>query len=196
MKDSIQLIVGLGNPGAQYHQTRHNAGFDYVDELARQHQGQWKQDTKYQAETCSVLISGRKVWLMKPLTFMNRSGQSVGAFANFFKIPANEILVAHDELDIPPGQARFKLGGGHGGHNGLRDIIARLANNRNFYRLRLGIGHPGHASEVSNYVLSKGRPEEHISLERAIDGAIETTALAVQGDWAKAMNQLHSLKAE
>lgn len=196
MKDPIKLIVGLGNPGAQYHQTRHNAGFEYVDELARQYHGQWKHDGKYQADICSILISGQKIWLLKPMGYMNRSGQAVGAFANFYKIPANEILVAHDELDIPPGSARFKLGGGHGGHNGLRDIIARLANNRNFYRLRLGIGHPGHASEVTNYVLSKGRPEERISLERAIDCAIETTALATQGDWAKAMNQLHSFKAE
>lgn len=196
MKDSIQLIVGLGNPGAQYDQTRHNAGFDYVDALADQFGGQWKHESKYQADICSIVLEGQKVWLIKPLTYMNRSGQSVGTFANFFKIPANEILVAHDELDIPPGNARFKLGGGHGGHNGLRDIIARLANNKGFYRLRLGIGHPGHASEVSNYVLSKGRPEERISLERAIDAATENTALAVQGDWAKAMNKLHSFKAE
>ena len=196
MKDSIQLIVGLGNPGAQYDQTRHNAGFDYVDALADRYHGQWKTETKYQADIASIQLAGQKVWLMKPMTFMNRSGQSVGAFAHFFKIPANEILVAHDELDIPAGSARFKLGGGHGGHNGLRDIIARLANNKGFYRLRLGIGHPGHASEVTNYVLSKGRPEERISLERAIDAATESTSLAIQGDWAKAMNTLHSFKAE
>jgi PTH1 family peptidyl-tRNA hydrolase len=196
MKDQIQLIVGLGNPGAQYDGTRHNAGFDYVDELANKHRGIWKSDSKYQAETCSIVIDGQKVWLLKPMTFMNRSGQSVGAFANFFKIPVNEILVAHDELDIPPGNARFKQGGGHGGHNGLRDIIAALGNNKNFYRLRLGIGHPGNARDVADYVLSKGKPEDRISLERAIDCALENTALAIEGQWSKAMNKLHSFKAE
>lgn len=196
MKDQIQLIVGLGNPGAQYDGTRHNAGFDYVDELASKHRGIWKSDAKYQAETSSILIDGQKVWLLKPMTFMNRSGQSVGAFANFFKIPANEILVAHDELDIPPGNARFKQGGGHGGHNGLRDIISALGNNKDFYRLRLGIGHPGNARDVADYVLSKGKPEDRISLERAIDCALENTALAIDGQWSKAMNKLHSFKAE
>lgn len=196
MKDIIQLIVGLGNPGAQYDQTRHNAGFDYVDEIARKHNANWKTDSKYQADITSVHIDGQKIWLIKPLTFMNRSGQSVGAFANFYKIPANEILVAHDELDIPPGNARFKKGGGHGGHNGLRDIISALANNKDFYRLRLGIGHPGNAKDVAGYVLTKGRPEERISLERAIDCALDNTPLAIAGEWAKAMNRLHSFKAE
>jgi PTH1 family peptidyl-tRNA hydrolase len=196
MKDAIRFIVGLGNPGAQYENTRHNAGFDYVDELARHYNAAWKIDSKYKAETCSISLKGEKIWLMKPQTFMNLSGQSVSAFANFFKIPIDNILVAHDELDIAPGTARFKKGGGHGGHNGLRDIIARMGNNKDFYRLRLGIGHPGNAKEVANYVLHKGRPEERISLERAIDCALDNTPLAVSGEWAKAMNQLHSFKAE
>ncbi|WP_196157482.1 aminoacyl-tRNA hydrolase [Reinekea sp. G2M2-21] len=196
MKDVIRFIVGLGNPGPQYDQTRHNAGFDYVDALARQHNGSWKTDTKYQAETCSITLSGEKIWLMKPMTFMNRSGQSVASFANFFKIPAENILVAHDELDIAPGSARFKKGGGHGGHNGLRDIIACLGNNKEFYRLRLGIGHPGNARDVANYVLSKGPVEDRVCLERAIDCALNNTSQAIDGQWSKAMNNLHSFKAE
>ncbi len=196
MKDAINLIVGLGNPGAQYEATRHNAGFEYVDALARECGANWKLETKYQAEICKVSLAGQTIWLMKPMTYMNRSGQSVGAFAQFFKIPPEQILVAHDELDLPPGVARFKLGGGHGGHNGLRDIIARLANNRNFYRLRLGIGHPGSAAEVVNYVLSKAHPDDRIRLDRAIEAAIDHTPRVVVGEWQKAMNLLHQFKAE
>ena len=196
MKDVIRFIVGLGNPGPQYDQTRHNAGFEFVNQLVRQHAGTWKNDSKYQAETCQLTIDGEKIALMKPMTFMNRSGQSVGAYAQFFKIPVEQILIAHDELDIAPGNARFKKGGGHGGHNGLRDIIACLGNNREFYRLRLGIGHPGSARDVANYVLQLARVEERFSLERAIDCALEQLPLALSGDWAKAMNQLHSFKAE
>ncbi|MDN3648859.1 aminoacyl-tRNA hydrolase [Reinekea marina] len=196
MKDSIQLVVGLGNPGAQYENTRHNAGFDYIDALARKYGGSWKFESKYGAEICSVLINANKIWLIKPMSFMNRSGQAVGAFSNFYKIPVENILVAHDELDIEPGTARFKQGGGHGGHNGLRDIIAALANNRNFYRLRLGIGHPGHAKEVADFVLSKAPVDDRISLERAYDCAIEQTELAFAGNWSKAMNNLHSFKPE
>ena len=196
MKDTIRLIVGLGNPGAQYDQTRHNAGFDYVDALAASCHGSWKSEAKYKAEVCQILLNNEKIWLLKPLTFMNRSGQSVAPFARFYNITVSNILVAHDELDIAPGTARFKQGGGHGGHNGLRDLIAQLGNNKDFYRLRLGIGHPGSAREVANYVLTKAHPEQRISLSRAIDCALENTPLAVAGDWAKAMNQLHSFKAE
>jgi PTH1 family peptidyl-tRNA hydrolase len=195
MNDPISMIVGLGNPGSQYDHTRHNAGFEFIDELARTVGGQWKLDTRYQALSTKVNIADSDVWLLKPMTFMNRSGQSVAAMAQFYKIPTEHILVAHDELDLPAGVARFKQGGGHGGHNGLRDIIARLAKNRNFYRLRLGIGHPGSASEVVNYVLSKAHPDERISLARAIDAAVEQTALYVPGHWQKAMNKLHQFKA-
>lgn len=196
MTDALKLIVGLGNPGAQYDRTRHNAGFDYIDELLAKVGGQWQLDSKYQAQTAKVNLGGRTLWLMKPLTFMNRSGQSVATFANFYKIDARQILVAHDELDLPPGVARFKLGGGHGGHNGLRDIIARLGNIKDFYRLRLGIGHPGSAPEVVNYVLSKAHPDDQIRLARAIDAAIAETDKVVAGDWQKAMNQLHQFQAD
>jgi len=196
MKDVIRFIIGLGNPGTQYDQTRHNAGFEYVDQLARKHGASWKSESKYNADICHISMDGEKIWLMKPMTFMNRSGQSVGSFAQFYKIPVDHILVAHDELDINPGNARFKKGGGHGGHNGLRDIIASMGNNKDFYRLRLGIGHPGNARDVANFVLHKARPEERISLERAIDCALDQTPIAVSGEWAKAMNHLHSFKAE
>lgn len=195
MNDSIQLIVGLGNPGNAYQDTRHNAGFWYVDRLASQYHGTWKTESKYQAETASINIGGQKIWLLKPLTFMNRSGQSVGALAHFYKIPSSAILVAHDELDLAPGTARFKKDGGHGGHNGLRDIISALSNDRGFYRLRLGIGHPGHARQVADYVLSKASQIDQISIERAIERAVEHTEQAVVGTWAKAMNNLHSFKA-
>lgn len=193
---ALKLIVGLGNPGAQYDRTRHNAGFDYVDELAAQLGVSWQLDSKYQAEMAKVNLGGANVWLMKPMTFMNRSGQSVAAFANFYKFTPEQILVAHDELDLPAGVARFKLGGGHGGHNGLRDIIARLGNVKDFYRLRLGIGHPGSSAEVVNYVLSKAHPDDQIRLARAIDAAIAETPKVASGDWQKAMNLLHQFQAD
>lgn len=196
MNDPIEMIVGLGNPGTQYDHTRHNAGFEYIDALAETVGAHWKPDNKYQAMTARASLAGTEVWLIKPMTFMNRSGQSVAALAQFYKIPPEHILVAHDELDLPAGVARFKQGGGHGGHNGLRDIIACLANNRNFYRLRLGIGHPGSAREVVSYVLSKAHPDERISLARAVDAAVDQTPLCIAGHWQKAMNQLHQFRAD
>ncbi len=196
MNDPIEMIVGLGNPGTQYDHTRHNAGFEYIDALAETAGAHWKPDNKYQAMTARASLAGAEVWLIKPMTFMNRSGQSVAAMAQFYKIPPEHILVAHDELDLPAGVARFKQGGGHGGHNGLRDIIACLANNRNFYRLRLGIGHPGSAREVVNYVLSRAHPDERISLARAVDAAVDQTPLCTAGHWQKAMNQLHQFRAD
>lgn len=195
MNDPISLIVGLGNPGPQYDGTRHNAGFDYINELARRGGGHWKSESKYQADTSRGTYNGQSVWLLKPMGFMNRSGRSVAAFAQFFKIPPENILVAHDELDLPPGVARLKRGGGHGGHNGLRDIIACLGNNRDFYRLRLGIGHPGSARDVVDYVLSKAHPDDRIGLDRAIEAAIEQTDRIIAGEWQKAMNELHQFKA-
>lgn len=190
MSKAILLIVGLGNPGTQYNQTRHNAGFWYVDELARHFNGQFKLDKKYNAEICHIIINGEKVTLLKPQTFMNVSGQPVASFANFFKISADQILVAHDELDFEPGKIKLKLGGGHGGHNGLRDIIARLGN-KNFLRLRIGIGHPGHSSQVSNYVLGKPSPDDRISIINSIDSAINVTKDIVIGDIQNAMQNLH-----
>ncbi|MBY4675688.1 aminoacyl-tRNA hydrolase [Marinobacterium arenosum] len=195
MKDRIQLIVGLGNPGDKYAHTRHNAGAEFVEQLAARQLVTLQADKKYHGLYGKVQLDGQQVHLLIPTTFMNLSGQSVASLANFYKIPPEAILVAHDELDLPPGVARFKLGGGHGGHNGLRDIISKLGNNKNFYRLRLGIGHPGHSSQVSNFVLSKAPGSEREKTQAAIDEALYQLKDAINGDWAKAMNQLHSFKA-
>lgn len=192
MDTPLQLIVGLGNPGAEYDRTRHNAGADFVTELA------WRQgvtltpENKFHGLTGRIRLDGQDLRLLIPTTFMNRSGQAIGAMAQFFKIPVEAILVAHDELDLPPGTARLKHSGGHGGHNGLRDTIKALGNNKDFNRLRLGIGHPGAASQVVGYVLKKAPTSEQQQLHEAIDRSIEVLPLAARGDWAKAMNQLHT----
>lgn len=192
MTDKIQLIVGLGNPGTQYENTRHNAGEDFVRELARAHGGHWQEDKKYFGLVSNITINARPVRLLIPTTFMNRSGQAVGALANFFKIPAEQILVVHDELDLPPGTAKLKKGGGHGGHNGLKDIISHLANNNNFCRLRIGIGHPGSAKLVADYVLKKAAPDDYAAIENSIMRAINVMPDAVSGQWQRAMLNLHS----
>ena len=194
MNDKIQLIVGLGNPGAQYANTRHNAGAEFVEQLAARQIISLQADKKFHGLYGKTVINGQTVHLLIPTTFMNLSGQAVSALANFYKIPAENILVAHDELDLPPGTARFKLGGGHGGHNGLRDIISKLGNNKGFYRLRLGIGHPGYASAVAGFVLTKAPISERDKTQTAIDEALFQLPAAIQGDWHKAMNKLHSIK--
>ena len=192
---NIKLIVGLANPGEKYVQTRHNAGAWYVQELARICGATLIADSKYYGLTARVNLHGKDVRLLIPSTFMNLSGKSVGALANFFRIQADEILVAHDELDMPPGVAKFKLGGGHGGHNGLKDIIASLGNDKGFYRLRIGIGHPGDRNQVSNYVLGKAPAVEQTQIETVLDEAVRSTELLFTEDMAKAMNRLHSFKA-
>lgn len=192
MKDSIELIVGLGNPGQQYAQTRHNAGAELVEQLAAHQHTPLKTESRFHGRYGKCTINGRPVHLLIPSTFMNLSGKAVAALAGFYKIDPAAILVVHDELDLPPGQARLKLGGGHGGHNGLRDIIVRLGNCRDFYRLRVGIGHPGHASQVAAFVLGKAPATERDLTQSAIDEALRHLPLAIDGDWARAMNQLHS----
>ena len=192
---AVQLIVGLGNPGQEYDQTRHNAGAFFVERLAQREKVSLTTDKKYFGLTGKFNHQGRDIRLLVPTTFMNRSGQAVAALANFFRIPPEAILVAHDELDMPPGVAKLKLGGGHGGHNGLRDIIAQLGNNNGFYRLRLGIGHPGHSSMVSGFVLSRAPRSEQDLLDASIDNALSALPEMLAGDWSKAMHKLHSLKA-
>ena len=192
---AVQLIVGLGNPGPEYDQTRHNAGALFVERLADSQRINLSLDKKYFGLAGKFSHQGRDVRLLIPTTFMNRSGQAVAALANFFRIPPEAILVAHDELDMPPGVAKLKLGGGHGGHNGLRDIIAQLGNQNNFYRLRLGIGHPGHSSMVSNFVLGRAPRSEQELLDTSIDFALGTLPEILAGDWSKAMHKLHSQKA-
>jgi PTH1 family peptidyl-tRNA hydrolase len=188
---AVQLIVGLGNPGPEYDQTRHNAGFWFVDALARVRGGGFRLENKFHGETARLSLEGKEVRLLKPLTFMNRSGQSVGALARFFRIPPDQILVVHDDLDLAPGTARLKRGGGHGGHNGLRDITSALGGN-GFLRLRLGIGHPGQREQVVGYVLKKAPSEEQSAIEEAIDRSLAVISLLVNDQWERAMNQLHS----
>lgn len=191
-QNTVQLIVGLGNPGSEYDRTRHNAGADFVTELARQAGASLNPDPKYFGLTARINYQGQYLRLLIPTTYMNRSGQAVGAMANFFKIEPAAILVAHDELDLAPGVARFKQGGGHGGHNGLRDIISALGNNQNFPRLRLGIGHPGAAPLVANYVLKRAPASEQELIDDAIYRASKSLPEAVKGDWNSAMKKLHT----
>lgn len=195
MKEGIDLIVGLGNPGRQYEETRHNAGAWFVERLARRFGVSLSPDSKYQGITGRATLHGRDIRLLIPTTFMNVSGQSVVPFANFFKIPPQRMLVAHDELDLPPGTAKLKQGGGHGGHNGLRDIISKLGNNADFARLRIGIGHPGHASQVSGYVLGKAPAKEQQMIDDAINEAIAILPDLLDGNSNKAMNRLHAFTA-
>lgn len=195
MSARIELIVGLGNPGRDYAETRHNAGFWFVEEVARKYAGSFKPDRKFQGEAARVCIEGQDVWLLKPETFMNLSGQSVLALMQFYKIPLQNILVVHDDLDLPAGVARLKQGGGHGGHNGLRDIIARCGGN-DFARLRLGIGHPGDKSRVTGHVLSKVSVDDQAAINQAIAQALAVLPQVVSGDFSRAMNQLHTLNKQ
>lgn len=190
MGEPISLIVGLGNPGAQYEPTRHNAGFWFLDQLARQGNTGFRLETKFHGEVAKATLGGDTVWLLKPTTFMNRSGQAVGALANYYKIEPSAILVAHDELDLPPGQLRLKQGGGHAGHNGLRDIISHCG--KAFHRLRIGIGRPQQSGRpVSDYVLGNPTKTEREQIDGAVDDAVRSIELIVQGEQAKAMNRLH-----
>ncbi|CAM3382054.1 aminoacyl-tRNA hydrolase [Yersinia entomophaga] len=189
------MIVGLANPGAEYAQTRHNAGAWYVDLLAERNNQSLKEESKFYGYTARLNLAGQDVRLLVPSTFMNLSGKAVSAMASFYRILPEEILVAHDELDIPPGVAKLKLGGGNGGHNGLKDIQSKLGNNPNFYRLRIGIGHPGDKSKVTGFVLGKPPASEQTLIDDAIDEAIRCTEVLLKEDVTKAMNRLHSFKA-
>ena len=190
--EPIKLIVGLGNPGVKYEHTRHNAGQDWLIQLARAEGIALAPEKRFFGDYGQGFVAGYKVHLLIPHTFMNLSGQSVQALCNFYKIDTQHILVAHDELDLPPGTARLKLGGGHGGHNGLRDIINKRSGDKNFHRLRIGIGHPGDAKLVTNYVLKKAPLEERISIDNSMEKAIKAISDAISGQWQKAMNDLHT----
>lgn len=190
----LRLIVGLGNPGAEYANTRHNAGFRLVDALAGREGVRLGPDGKLFGETGKAVIGGQPVWLLKPMTFMNLSGKSVVAALRYWKIEPEEALVVHDELDLPPGSARLKFDGGHGGQNGLRDIIRLLGHGR-FHRLRIGIGHPGHKDRVTGWVLGRPGKDDEILIGRAIDDALDVLPLAVRGDFMEAMKRLHTPKA-
>ena len=187
----IKLIVGLGNPGPDYEQTRHNAGFWFVDQVIRHYGGTLKTESRFHGQTCRVVAEGQDLRLLKPTTFMNRSGRAVIALANYFKIAPDEILVAHDELDLPCGSCRLKQGGGHAGHNGLRDIMSVLGK-RDFYRLRIGIDHPGDAKRVVNYVLNRPSKSDMEAIEESLDDAVRCLPEILSGEFQKAMNRLHS----
>lgn len=192
MPTPVQLIVGLGNPGPDYARTRHNAGADWVESLAQLLSTPLVNTPKFFGLTGRASLPGGELRLLIPTTYMNRSGQSVAALAQFYKIPTEAILVAHDELDLAPGVARLKQGGGHGGHNGLRDIIASLGNNPNFMRLRLGIGHPGNAKQVADFVLKRAPTAEAELTQTASDKALAVREDLFSGQWDKALRTLHS----
>jgi PTH1 family peptidyl-tRNA hydrolase len=196
MTSPLKLIVGIGNPGDQYANTRHNAGIWFIERLATEFNAVFKEERKFFGRTATIHYESRELKLLIPSTFMNESGKSVGALANFFKIPPNRMLIAHDELDLATGVIRFKQGGGLAGHNGLRDISRCLGGSQDFNRLRIGVGHPGSKENVTGHVLGKATSTDRSIIERCIDEAIGAIPLALQGDWEKAMNRLHNFKVE
>ncbi|MEF8833772.1 MAG: aminoacyl-tRNA hydrolase [Halofilum sp. (in: g-proteobacteria)] len=189
---TFRLVAGLGNVGTRYAGTRHNAGFWYADALAERLQAAFRSDRKAQGELAKAAVGGRDLRLLKPSTLMNHSGRSVAAVARFHKLAAADVLVAHDDMDLPAGTVRLKYGGGHGGHNGLRDIEGHLSS-RDFWRLRIGVGHPGEHGGVIDYVLTRPAPDERRAIEDAIERVVdETDRLLVDGDIEAAMNALHA----
>jgi PTH1 family peptidyl-tRNA hydrolase len=189
----IKLFVGLGNPGAEYEGTRHNAGFWWIDALARELKVNLSSDRSYHGLVARTSVQGQNVWLLEPQTFMNLSGKSVGALARFFKIQPEEIMVVHDELDVVPGQAKLKFGGSHAGHNGLRDIHEKLGTG-DYWRLRLGIGHPGVKSEVVNWVLQKPSPDQRTAMHESIDRTLKAVPAMLDGEMDKATAIVHTSK--
>jgi len=189
--DGIRLIIGLGNPGPQYEHTRHNAGFWFADRVAAAAGGAFRADAKFYGLTCRVSVGTTDLRLLKPTTYMNHSGQSVAAMARYFDVPASQILIAYDELDLPAGTVRLKRGGGHAGHNGLRDSLAALGS-RDVWRLRIGIDHPGDKSQVVGYVLSRPSKVEAAAIHDAVDDAERCLLDLVEGRFQLVMNRLHA----
>jgi PTH1 family peptidyl-tRNA hydrolase len=194
MAKSIRIIAGLGNPEEKYEQTLHNAGFWFVEALARKYGGMFRFEKKFDAECCRINLHGEDVWLVKPQNYMNQSGPPIRGMLDYYRLQPGELLVAHDEIDLPPGKVRLKEGGGHGGHNGLRDIIRHCG--ADFLRLRLGVGHPGEKHKVTNYVLKPGSAEVESAVERNIDDAIAVMPELVRGDINAAMKKLHTQETD
>ena len=190
MKKPVRIIVGLGNPEDRYERTLHNAGFWFADALARKFGGHFRYEKKFDAEICRVKIHGEDVWLVKPQSYMNHSGPPVRGMLDYYRLQPGELLVAHDEIDLPPGTVRIKEGGGHGGHNGIRDVIRHCG--ADFLRLRLGVGHPGEKDKVTNYVLKPGSAEIDSAIERNIDDTIGVLPELVDGNINAAMKKLHT----
>lgn len=190
--DALKLIVGLGNPGPQYRFNRHNVGVWFIEEICRRYNSELRPEARFHGNTARVTLDGHDVRLLFPTTFMNRSGLSVASLCHYFDIEPPQMLVAYDEIDFPVGTTRLKDGGGHGGHNGVRDIIAALGGANTFKRLRIGVGHPGDKSKVANYVLSDAGKDDTIQIERDIEAALKVLPLLVRGQWNQAVHELHS----
>lgn len=187
---ALRLVVGLGNPGPEYVSTRHNAGFWFIDELVRRYGGRLKPERRYGGDTGRITVAGVDLWLLKPMTYMNRSGSAVRALCDYLHVPSAEVLLAHDELDLPPGTVRLKRGGGAGGHNGLKDTIQHMG--EDFWRLRLGIGHPGDRDDVIGYVLRRASAEEQQAIEEAVALAADEFPRLLADGAEKVMNRLHA----
>lgn len=190
--NKLKLIVGLGNPGPQYRHNRHNVGLWFLQAICQQYPAELRAENRFHGDTARVSIDGNDIRLLFPTTFMNRSGLSVASMCNYFDITPEQMLVAYDEIDFPVGNTRLKAGGGHGGHNGIRDIINALGGANDFYRLRIGVGHPGDKNKVANYVLSDPGKDDTIQIEHDIDMALRVMPDIVNGRWNQAMQQLHS----
>ncbi len=188
--EPLKLIVGLGNPGTEYARTRHNAGFQFVDELAARHGAVFRSEPRHRAEVARARIGGAELWLLKPMSYMNHSGDPVRSVTTFYKVPLESILVAYDELDFPAGIVRLKLGGGAAGHNGMRDVIAQMGDA--FWRLRIGIGHPGDRAQVLDYVLGRSPPAEAQLIREALAAAADAVPVLLTEGAQMAMNRLHS----
>jgi peptidyl-tRNA hydrolase, PTH1 family len=185
----LKLVVGLGNPGSQYARTRHNAGFWVVDEWLRQQQTSASTQAKFLGSVARLTLGAQQIWVLKPSTFMNKSGESVAAFTHFYQIPSESVLVIHDELDLPNGQLRLKFGGGHGGHNGLRDLTRVMG--EHYWRLRVGIDHPGSKDQVLAYVLGQPFNDQVAALEDSVGLAVKTLEDSIKGDVNAVMGQLN-----
>lgn len=194
MGSSLEAIVGLGNPGPRYEATRHNVGFWFADELARARRAVFRSDSRTQGEIARIEVDGLILWLLKPHTWMNHSGRAVAYLMNYYRLQPEQLLIAYDDLDLPPGTVRLKKGGGHGGHNGLRDTVSALGS-PDFHRLRIGIGHPGDRDAVTPWVLGKPGRDDHEAMLDSIDRAMEILPLAAAGNWSEAMKQLHTAPA-
>lgn len=191
----LRLLVGLGNPGAEHQRTRHNAGFWFIDALAQAHGARFGMESKLHGETAKITLDGQALWLLKPATYMNKSGIAVQSALRYWKIEPEEALVVHDDLDLPAGAARLKFDGGHGGQNGLRDIMAHLGHG-GFHRLRLGIGHPGDRNRVTSWVLGRAGVDDENAILDAVGRSLDVLPLAVRGDFNEAMKKLHTSRSE
>ena len=187
----LKVIVGLGNPGSKYTETRHNAGFWFIEEVARKYSASFRSEKKFHGEVAKVSIEGKDIWLLKPATFMNGSGLAVKSLLSFYQITVDQLLVAHDEIDLLPGTIKLKTGGGHGGHNGLRDIINQMAS-KDFHRLRIGVGHPGTKEQVVDFVLHNASRNERDLIDADIDAAVQIMPDLASGALEQAMQKLHS----